>query len=50
MDTIKSDLKQLKCYCMDRSHQAQDRGQLLAAGNTVMNLQLPYNAGNFLTK
>jgi hypothetical protein len=50
LDTIKFVLKLLNCNCMDRIHQAQDRGQLLASVNTVMNVQLPYNAENFFTK
>lgn len=35
---------------MEMIHKPQDRGHLLAAVDTVMNLQLPYNTGNFLIK
>jgi hypothetical protein len=38
----------LLCEAVDWIHLAHDMVQLLAVVNQVMNLQVPYKAGNFL--
>jgi len=43
------DLQELGCGGMDWIDLAQDRGRWQALMNVVMNLRVPYNAGNFLT-
>jgi hypothetical protein len=48
-DNIKMDLQEMECEGMDWIDVAQDRDRWQALVNAVMNLQVPYNAGNFLT-
>jgi hypothetical protein len=48
-DNIKIDLKEIRLKGLDWIHQAQNRGQWQAHVSTVINLWIPYNAGNFLT-
>jgi hypothetical protein len=43
------DLKETECEDMDWIHLAQDRDHLWVHVNIVSNLQVYYNAGNFLT-
>ena len=48
-DNIKMDIQELGCGCMDCIELAQDRNRWRALVTAVMNLQVPSNAGNFLT-
>jgi len=43
------DLKEMGCGAMDWIDQVEDRDRLPAVVNAVMKLQVPNNAGNFLT-
>jgi hypothetical protein len=44
------DLREMGCEGVDWIHVVQDRDQWRAVVNTVMNLRVPYKAGNFLTE
>jgi len=48
-DNIRMDLREVGCGCVDWMELAQDRGRWLAVVSAVMNLRVPYIAGNFLT-
>jgi hypothetical protein len=48
-DNIKMDLQEVGGGCGDWMELAQDRDSLRALVNTVMNIQVPQNVGNFLT-
>jgi hypothetical protein len=46
---IKIDLREIRFGGLDWIHWAQERDRWWALANTVMNLRVPYNAGNFMT-
>ena len=48
-DNFKMDLQEVRWVGMDWTDLAQDRDRCWALVNVVMNLRVPYNAGNFLT-
>jgi len=48
-DNIKTDLQEVGCRGMDWIKLAQDRDRWPALVNAAMKLQVPQNAGNFLT-
>jgi hypothetical protein len=49
VDNIKMDLREIGWDGMDWIDLAHDRDQWRALVNTVMNLRVPENAGNFLS-
>jgi hypothetical protein len=49
VDNVKMDLREIGCGGMDWIDLAQDRDQWRVLLNTVMNLQVPENAGKFLS-
>jgi hypothetical protein len=48
-DNIKMNLQELGWEGMDWTDMAQDRDRWWTIVNAVINLRVPYNAGNFLT-
>jgi hypothetical protein len=46
---IRMDLREIGWKNVDCIHMSQDRGQWRSLVNTVMNLRVSYEAGNFLT-
>jgi hypothetical protein len=48
-DNIKADLQEVGCRGMDWIELAKVRDKWRALVKTVMNLRVPYKAGNFLT-
>ena len=48
-DNIKMDVQEIECGGMDWIELARDRDRWPALVTAVMNLRVPYNAGNFLT-
>jgi hypothetical protein len=49
VDNIRMGIREIGWKVVDRVHVAQGRDKWLALMNTVMNLRVPYDAGNFLT-
>ena len=49
VDNIRLDLQEVGCGYMDWIGLAQDRGRWRTFVSAVMNLRVPWNAGNFLT-
>jgi len=50
VDNIRMDLQEVECWYMDWIGLAQDRDRWRTLLSAVMNLRLPGNAGNFLTR
>jgi len=48
-NNIKMDIREVGCGVIDWIELAQDRDRRWALVSAVMNLRVPYNAGNFLT-
>jgi hypothetical protein len=48
-DNIKVDFQEVGLGCMDWLDLAPDRDRWRALVSTVMNIRVPFNAGNFLT-
>jgi hypothetical protein len=46
---IKMDLQEVRCGGMDWIDLSQDKNRLPALVNAVMNIQVPYYEGNFIT-
>jgi len=49
VDNIRMDLQEVGCGYMDWIVLAQDRDRWRTLVSAVMNLRVPFNAGNFLT-
>ena len=49
VDNIRMDLHEVGCRYMDWIERAQDRDRWRTLVSAVMNLRVPWNAGNFLT-
>jgi len=49
VDNIRMDLQEVGCGYMDWTGLAQDRDRWWTLVSAVMNLRVPWNAGNFLT-
>jgi len=49
-DNIKMGLQDVECWDVDWIDLAQDRDKWQALVNAVMNILVPYNKGNFLTR
>ena len=49
VDNIRMDLQKVGCGYMDWIERAQDRDRWRTLVSAVMNLRVPWNAGNFLT-
>ena len=49
VDNIRMDLQEVECGYMDWIGLAQDRERCWTLVSAVMNLRVPWNAGNFLT-
>ena len=50
VDNIRMDLQEVECGYMDWIGLAQDRDRWRTLVSAVMNLRIPSNAGNFLTR
>jgi ribosome biogenesis protein Nip4 len=48
-DNIRMDLREIGWGSVDWMHLAQDKDQWQALMNMIMNLWVPYKAGNFVT-
>jgi hypothetical protein len=49
-DNTRMDLREIECEVLDWIQLAQDRDQWRALVSTVVSLQVPLKAGNFLTR